>query len=177
MDKRQMESLAERHGEQIIQWSHLWQVVGLEKRLKIQWSRQMWRSLGRCAPSKSLIRISTRLAIGPPEILLEVLCHEAAHVAVHEIQKKRCRPHGPEWAQLMKAAGYEPRTAIFIPPTIGEMPPRRHQSRYLHRCPVCGAARIAKTSAARWRCARCREAGLDGHLAISPLPNSINAQR
>ncbi len=132
----------------------------------------MTRSLGRCYPTRGLIRISEHLLEAPRSILEEALCHELAHVAVHEMNGKRCRPHGPEWKDLMRIAGYEPRARL----PAGTLPrpsrKRRQRQRYLyiHRCPVCQAEQIARRAVRRWRCAACVEAGLEGELEIWRRP-------
>jgi predicted SprT family Zn-dependent metalloprotease len=72
----------------------------------------MTRSLGRCQPEQKRIRLASWLREAPGELLAEVLCHEAAHVAVHELHGRGCRPHGSEWKSLMRAAGYDARTRI-----------------------------------------------------------------
>ena len=66
-------------------WAVLWGRPGLELRVRIGWSGRMSRSLGRCMPSKGRIRLNRRLAEGSPELLTEVLCHEAAHAAAFEL--------------------------------------------------------------------------------------------
>jgi predicted SprT family Zn-dependent metalloprotease len=72
----------------------------------------MTRSLGRCHPERRLIRLASWLREAPDVLLAEVLCHEVAHVAVHELHGSDCRPHGSEWKALMRTAGYPARTRI-----------------------------------------------------------------
>jgi SprT protein len=103
--------------------------------------------------------------------VLEALCHELAHVVVHKMHRGRRRPHGPEWAELVTAAGFPPRMRVPLPsdtPT-GAAFRRRAASRllYLHVCPVCHARRLARRRVTRWRCAACVAAGLEGRLKIS----------
>jgi predicted SprT family Zn-dependent metalloprotease len=93
-------------------WAEAWGVPGLESRLSIRFSTRMSRSLGRCHPERKLIRLASWLREAPDALLAEVLCHEVAHVAVHELHGRDCRPHGREWKELMQVAGYPARTRI-----------------------------------------------------------------
>jgi len=93
-------------------WAEAWGVPGLEARISVGFSTRMTRSLGRCQPEQKRIRLASWLREAPAELLAEVLCHEAAHVAVHELHGRGCRPHGSEWRALMRAAGYDARTRI-----------------------------------------------------------------
>ena len=139
----------------------------------------MRRTLGLTHPGRRLIRISHRVLEAPPAALAEVLCHEAAHVVIFERHRRRVRPHGPEWATLMRAAGYEARTRID-PRELGIpwTPPPRHPRRrsawiYEHLCPKCGMRKQARRAVRQWRCARCHEAGHPGVLEIRRWPARI----
>ncbi len=154
--------------QRLADWSSTWGLAGLEARVTLQFSSRMTRSLGRCYADRKLIRLSERLLEGPPSLLEEALCHELAHVAVHEMNGRHYRPHGPEWKHLMRTAGFEPRARL--PAGTVPQPARRLRRRrrylYIHRCPVCQAEHIARRAVRRWRCAACVEAGLDGVLEI-----------
>ena len=124
-------------------------------------------SLGRCLASQGEIRIAQFLLNGPPGLLEEVLCHEVAHAAAAAKFGARIRPHGTEWRDLMRDAGFEPRTRI--PDT--ELPhdtlaATRRRVFWRHRCPICEASRIAGRPVRGWRCAKCLAAGLGGQLDI-----------
>lgn len=93
-------------------WSQLWTLPHLPQSLRIEFSLRIRRSLGRCYPSKGVIRLNQRLLDGPEEFLREVVCHEVAHIAVHLVHGNSRRPHGPEWAGFMRAAGYVPRARL-----------------------------------------------------------------
>jgi SprT protein len=153
------------------QWSPLWNTPGLEHRTRVEFSSRMTRALGLCYLDRGLIRISASVTTGPPELLLEVLCHEAAHLAADELHGRRIRPHGPEWRSLMTAAGYQPRARMpFEPPAHRPGDKQGTQWPYEHRCPICQTTRRARTSVRRWRCRQCVETGLDGELAITSVP-------
>jgi predicted SprT family Zn-dependent metalloprotease len=115
--------------------------------------------------------LSMDLAAAPVEVLLEVVCHEAAHLAARELHGSRCRPHGPEWVTLVRAAGFEPRPQIpWVTPSPAPHRTTARRRRYNHRCPVCQFQRTASRPVWRWRCAACVAAGLSGRLEITSLP-------
>ena len=154
------------------QWARLWDIPSLASQVTVEFSSRMTRSLGRCYPERRLIRLSERLTKTPPSILQETLCHELAHIAVHELNGGKSSPHGPAWAELMRIAGFQPRTRLRYP--CNEVPFRtkgRHQRfLYVHHCPVCQMERIARRTVKRWRCSACIEADLDGKLEIRRHP-------
>lgn len=153
--------------ERVQEWALQWGTAGLERRLRIEWSSRLRVALGRARPADKLIRINAALVDQPFSLLEEVLCHEAAHVAVHEIHRNRCRPHGVEWQALMIAAGFAPRVRMPL-----ENPPAKMQPNFVydHRCPVCQAQRTALRPVRRWRCAACVGVGLAGEIVITKLP-------
>ena len=150
------------------EWSRLWSVPQLPKKLQITPNPRLRNSLGRSHPATGRIHLHKQLADEPESLLREVVCHEAAHVAVHLLYGRRVRPHGPEWARLMRTAGYEPRvrmdTARLSPTFQAAVRP---STLYRHQCPLCGAARTARRPVRRWRCRGCHDAGYDGRLEIT----------
>jgi len=153
----------------IAQWAVLWKALGLETRVSVSFSRRLRCSLGRCVPARGIVRLSMRLLRSRPELLDEVLCHEVAHVAAYELYGRRARPHGREWAALMRAAGFEPRVRAPWRHDVVEAAAARPRRglRYEHRCPICQAGRLARRPVRQWRCAACVRAGLDGQLVIT----------
>lgn len=161
----------------IRRWARTWGVPGLESRVRIELSRRMSRALGRCIPSQGIVRLNARLLDGPRDLLIEVLCHEVAHVAAHELAgRKRPRPHGHAWAGLMRAAGFPARVRMdvnsgphgaFLRSLAPRSGTRRSGARYEHRCPICQVYRVARRPVRQWRCAACVRAGLDGELVIT----------
>jgi SprT protein len=149
-------------------WATRWGVPGLERRVDVQLSKRLRTSLGRCVPSRGLVRLNRNLLKLQPGLLEEVLCHELAHVAVFERYGPRCRPHGPEWAALMRAAGLTPRLRARLSQDVERLVTRDAQRRpvYEHHCPVCQATRLARRRVPQWRCAACLRAGLNGRLLI-----------
>ena len=146
-----------------------WNVPAIANRVEIQFSQRLRSSLGRCVPSRGIVRLNRRLLVAQPGLVEEVLCHELAHVAAYELHGKRCRPHGPEWAALMRTAGFEPRVRARLSRDVQAVVHARLAARplYEHRCPVCQATRLARRSVPQWRCAACVAAGLSGKLVIA----------
>jgi predicted SprT family Zn-dependent metalloprotease len=148
-------------------WAQRWGVPGLERRLSVQISTRLRTSLGRYSSAQRELRVASYLLDGPPSLLREVLCHEAAHAAVYERHGRSTRPHGPEWQALMREAGFAPRVRIPAAELDGlPLPARRARILWEHRCPVCQASRVAGRPVREWRCAACRAAGLSGKLVI-----------
>ena len=148
-----------------------WGLQGFERRVRIEWSHRFRRSLGRVHLERRVVRLSAELAVAPITVLLEVLCHEAAHLAARDRYGRRCQPHGPEWVAFVRAAGFEPRRRIpwsATSPQARRTAARRPQ--YIHRCPVCQFRRAAWRPVRQWRCAACVAAGLPGQLEISSPP-------
>lgn len=161
--------------ERIRAWSAVWELPGLEQRVRVSVSSRLRSSLGRCAPERGVVRIAKAVAEGPSELLDEVLCHEVAHVAVFELHGRMPRPHGKEWAALLRAVGFEPRARIagrgLGTPSTGKQ--TFPSLVYEHRCLVCGTRRLAKRPVRRWRCARCSQVGLTGRLEIRSFPLTL----
>lgn len=154
--------------EQLAKWAHGWGVPSLEARLRIVFSSRFRSALGRCTPSVREVRLSSLLLEGPGDLLREVLCHEAAHVAVYELHGAGVRPHGAEWRELMRSAGYEPRARIPLSLLPAPFQQRAMALRvWSHRCPVCQVCRRARRPMPHWRCRACHDAGREGALAIS----------
>jgi predicted SprT family Zn-dependent metalloprotease len=100
----------------------------------------------------------------------EVLCHEAAHIVAFLIHGNRAESHGPEWENLVRLAGYEPRRCY----RTDSVPKQKklESVRYDHVCPICQAKRTAKRPQPHWRCVACQDAGLEGELIIRSHPKT-----
>ena len=91
----------------------LWSVCDLNPKLEIQWSSRMKTTLGLAYPNRSMIRLNKALANKKNRtLLLEAICHELAHLVIHNIYGISVKPHGSEWRSLILKAGYEPRISI-----------------------------------------------------------------
>jgi predicted SprT family Zn-dependent metalloprotease len=145
----------------------VWGTPDLESRVHLRTSRRMTRTLARAFPSTGEVRISTRvLEFAPEDLLLEIVCHEAAHVACFLIHGRRVRPHGAEWRRLMRRAGYAPRVRLNTDAIPSFPQPSRRPRVYQHHCPACGWTGLARTTNRRWRCAACVTAGRSGRLVV-----------
>ena len=126
-------------------WSSLWRTPDLPDRVHIVFSNRLRSSLGRCSPRTGSIRLNPGLLEADPAILREVVCHEAAHVAAWLLHGRRARPHGREWKDLMRAAGYEPRVRWPHGALPAALRPERRRASGL-----AGLLKIARRLAADW---------------------------
>lgn len=150
-----------------------WGEADAAANVRVEFSSRMTSSLGRCYPDRHLIRLHEDLRERDArQVLHEVICHEAAHIVAFERHGRDIRPHGPEWAELVRAAGVPARTKIPCDVELGSAENGRTGARltYEHRCPVCQTVRYAKCPVRAWRCAACTEAGLSGELRIVSRP-------
>jgi len=152
----------------IAEWAGIWSIPSLTGKIRCEASPRLRTSLGRCYPALGLIRIHRALFDEPEELLREVVCHEAAHLAVYLRHGRRARPHGREWKELMAAAGFEPRARLKLErlSSNGQLAVQPRVL-YRYRCPTCRVSRVARRRVRGWRCRTCREAGREGSLEIS----------
>ncbi len=145
-----------------------WHVPTLHKELTVNFSTRLQRTLGRAVPSTGQVTLSAALRRGSRDRLLRVLCHEAAHVvAFWQAAAKGAAPpraHGPEWAALVRAAGYPP-TVTAAPRGVSArgVESRSAQSvapAVVHTCPVCQWRRRARRVMSAWLCPECQTNGL-----------------
>ena len=135
--------------------------------LAIQVNSRLRATVARCVASKGVIEISPSVERRTIRSQREVVCHEAAHYVVWHRHGRTARPHGPEWAALVTAAGFQPEAKAIRCGTTGER--RRPVSVFRHICPVCQFSKRAKRRMSRWRCPECRAVGLEGALRIERL--------
>jgi predicted SprT family Zn-dependent metalloprotease len=132
--------------------------------LEIQVNPRLRATVARCVASKGVIEISPSVPRRTMTSQREIVCHEAAHYVVWRRFGGAARPHGPEWAALVSAAGFQPKAKAIKCGTAGER--RRAASVFRHVCPVCQFCKRAKRRMSRWRCPECRAVGLEGALRI-----------
>ena len=165
------------------EWESVWEAPGLASSVRVAFSSRLRRSLGRASPATGRVVLHTKLRDAPRPRLLEVLCHEVAHIAVarraHLGQNLRPSAHGPEWAALVRVAGFTPTARAPLSPDLHVAPSSSrgtrgpvhsaHKGQYpvVHTCPVCHSQRHARRAVPSWRCADCVAAGLEGVLVIS----------
>jgi predicted SprT family Zn-dependent metalloprotease len=164
-------------GQALRAWGIRWGMPWLHETVTVRFNSRFRVALGRARPSLSLISLNAELTRATPEVLLEVLCHEAAHVVAYRMGAPRSRsnpPHGEDWAALVRAAGYTPRVRAprsWIEAASNNLgTARSHQRRVAHVCPVCHARRTARRPVPAWRCAACVAVGLDGGMEVVHLP-------
>jgi len=156
-------------------WGRLWGVADLAQRVRVERSARLSASLGLCYPLKGRIALNPVL-FKPANraLLIEVLCHEAAHMAARLLARRRIKPHGPEWRRLMRMAGYEPRVRIAPHAVFGYKRVNKRRAHYLYRhtCTECGARFTARRTDHRWRCAACYDGGSGGMLKVVRSPRA-----
>ena len=154
--------------ETVEQWARLWELPALASAVSVAFSRRLRTTLGRSTPATRRVVMNAALLDGADARLLEVLCHELAHVATYLRYGAAARPHGPEWAALVRQAGYPPAThaAVSTVRRAASAPRPQHYS-VVHTCPVCQTRRFARRPVRRWRCAECVAAGLPGELTVT----------
>lgn len=146
-------------------WLEHWGTPSLTSTLRVEFSPRLRRAFGRCYLEQRLIRLAVSLGDTQSWLLNEILCHEAAHAAVYEMYGDTAAPHGKEWKELLRAAGFEPRVRI---PVAVHTPVRDAARRvfYVHRCPVCERSRRATRPMQQWRCRDCLATRSAGRLVI-----------
>lgn len=157
-------------------WLERWGTPSLNDRLRVEFSPRLRRAFGRCYQDERLIRLTPSLVGSQSHLLAEILCHEAAHAAVYERHGRTAKPHGEEWENLMRLAGFEPRVRI---PVVVRSQTRTTTDRvvYLHRCPVCSLSRRAGRPMHRWRCRSCATTRSQGRLEILRQAGATRTRR
>lgn len=149
------------------QWADLWSAPWLLNDIAINFSTRLSTSLGRCRPYSKTISLNTNLLTGDKsELLLEVLCHEAAHIVNFVHHGRTVKPHGKEWQALVTAAGYKPGPRIVVKSQDTTTKTRKSTVVYEHRCPICQNAWYSRRPIKRWKCGSCLASGLSGDLII-----------
>ena len=151
----------------------LWNEPGLPAAVTVRLSTRMRRSVGLCRPASGRIALNRQLLAGNTALLHEVLCHELAHVVVYRRHQRDAVPHGAEWQALVRAAGHTPTTAMRTANGEHTVPHTRRGYTVVHTCPVCHTQRRARRRVARWRCAECQAAGLDGVMDVAPVERGV----
>ena len=163
-----MSIVPRQHTQALARWAKRWGTPALIRRVRIAYSPRLRRSLGRVRPKSGIITLHAWLATAPQSTLLEVLCHEAAHVAAYMLHGSRAKPHGPEWRELVQVAGYEPVTRLHCPglpveePSTQPLPPRKRC-----RCPVCGTDYFVRRLRSQDHCSVCLQHGRNVRLLLA----------
>ena len=153
-------------------WGQLWSVPQLPDITKFRHNTRLRTTIARWFIGSNTVELSTRFFDRRLD-QQEILCHELAHAVVVRMRGRSERPHGAAWCELLRKAGYEPRTHVVSGRKIHTaLTAERPHLIYEHRCPVCHAVRYGKRTVKSWRCAECVGAGLPGHLIVAALPIS-----
>jgi SprT protein len=153
-----------RYDRAIRAWAKRWHTPNLPSQVCVSFSPRLKRSLGRVNSRSGRITLHAGLSSAPRDMTLEVLCHEAAHIAAYLIHGPSAKPHGPEWRGLVQAAGYLPVTRLQCqlvpkPKPTGATSPRR-----IYRCPVCQATYSTKRRSSTLHCDSCLKDGVTSLL-------------
>jgi SprT protein len=150
-------------------WGCLWGVADLWERVTVSVGTRLKRTLGVCEPARGRVRLNAVLFREENRgLLVETLCHEAAHAAAHHLHGRRVRPHGAQWRALVGAAGFVPRARIPADEIHGRDPARKPAPYlYRHVCRDCRAVHLARRTDHRWRCRACRTQGRDGRFEVT----------
>jgi predicted SprT family Zn-dependent metalloprotease len=152
--------------EDMQSWSRLWGLPDLSQEVSVRFNRRLRTTIARLS-SLDVIEVGPRF-IALQSKRREILCHELAHAAASRRPLGSQRPHGSEWAALVKTAGFDPVSRLRVSGTLSPST-RSRAVRYEHRCLVCQFVRVARRSVHSWRCAECVRCGLPGELTISVL--------
>ncbi len=146
-----------------------WGLMKLSGKVACCFNPRLRRSLGRCRSAAMSIELNPCLLLeANRSLLMETLCHEAAHVAAPLLYGRRIRAHGPEWRHLLARVGYRPRATIPASEVSGILPrARRRGAVFEYRCLECGRVHLARRRSTRYRCRSCVMAGGEGLLRIT----------
>jgi predicted SprT family Zn-dependent metalloprotease len=151
--------------EQVAECLTVWGRPELIQQVDIRFSKRLRSALGRTRVHARHVKLNPILTHAKKQLLKEALCHELAHIVAYERYGNTIKPHGPEWAALVREVGYEPRLRV----RVGRDRRTIAVPRFEHLCPVCQTVRYAKRPMTRWRCASCIDAGLEGRLLIRSI--------
>jgi predicted SprT family Zn-dependent metalloprotease len=152
------------------QWAKLWRLPELPGGITIRQNARLRSTLARWVIESNCVEVSTRFFERCRDHR-EILCHELAHAVAVRISGRVVRPHGPEWCDLMRKAGFEPKAHCTSDRRVrASTSDFRAQLVFEHRCPICHAVRYGRKSVKSWRCVECVNAGLPGHLIIRVVP-------
>lgn len=153
-----------------LEWFSVWGSPQIHEQVRVRFSRRMYRSVGRCYPERKLVSLSETTREMCDTQVTQILGHELAHIAAHELFGHGIKPHGEEWRALVERIGYSPSVTFQANLPLGLMPNQvQRHPRYVHRCDICFETRVARRPMLRWHCAACVDNGLAGELRITRL--------
>jgi predicted SprT family Zn-dependent metalloprotease len=156
----------------IQRWAELWRVAGLQECITVHFNARLRTTIARWVIASSRLEVSSRFFDARRD-QRQILCHELAHAAAVMKFGHAVRPHGPEWRDFVRVAGFQP--MIHLVSHRAGHPTSKVagvQPIYEHRCVVCQAIRYARKRVTNWRCVECVGTGLDGALKIRIVPDA-----
>lgn len=128
---------------------------------------RLTRTVARFIPGTVTVELSPSALHLRPAQQLEILSHEAAHAVVWQRHGRLAKPHGLEWAGLIRAAGHQPTASLVRCAVLAAS--KEVRASYRHTCQVCHFSAIAARRMSNWRCPECAAIGLPGMLSIERL--------
>lgn len=105
-----VQAMLDRVFQKLKEWSIIWGYTTLPRIMNIEMIASGDSDLGKCHFTSNTIYLNASLLQPDNEaLLLETLCHEAAHWMAFRRYGLGIEPHGPEWESYMRRAGFEPR--------------------------------------------------------------------
>jgi predicted SprT family Zn-dependent metalloprotease len=149
----------------------IWGIPELRNATSFQFNPRLTRTVARWVLAGRCLEVGPRF-FDSDRNQTAILCHEYAHAAAVLRFGPAVRPHGPEWRQFVRAAGFEPMArhrgsiAAVRSPSLR----RARPAVFEHRCLICQSVRLGRRKMTRWRCAQCVQDGLSGDLRIRAHP-------
>jgi SprT protein len=158
-------SIQKLYTEQISEWGSVWGIPDLPKIVTINFSNRLKKSLGRVRPVSGVVTLNAKLSSLHSSVILEVLCHEIAHVVAYILHGSHAKPHGPEWRALVLAAGYKPSTTMKARwlPDPGKVDAHLGMKKH-YRCSVCQADYFVRRRSSHLYCESCLQNGVTVRL-------------
>nr|MBV6630867.1 SprT-like domain-containing protein [Oceanococcus sp. HetDA_MAG_MS8] len=131
---------------------------GLECEPTIRWDLR-GQAAGQAILQTHTVRLNAELLQSAGEQMTRhTLIHELCHLAVWRRHGRRARPHGPQWQNLMRAMGEEPKRCHDLAAS-----PSRRQRRFRYACACTTVHELSTTRhhrvlrGERYLCRRCGE--------------------
>lgn len=95
-------------------WCRLWRVEALLDEIVFCQNARLRTTVARWVQKSHCVELGPRFKLLRKR-QAEVLCHELAHAAAIHRYGSRIAPHGPQWRQLVRVAGFAPGTRLGVP--------------------------------------------------------------
>ncbi len=95
-------------------WFCVWGLSHTADHVKVEWSADLGRKFGICHQAERRIVLAVSLKGSQKGLFREILCHEAAHIAIYELYDDVARHHGKEWKALIRQVNFVPRAVVPI---------------------------------------------------------------